>query len=278
MMGRVPWVSEPDPCPRWLNAACPPLYHAPSVCRSMKGMLQASLTLFVTAGAYGQCGSSPSTSCCEVQRGPGCNDAACCTLVCATDPFCCIEVWDALCVNLAADRCAGCPAGPPPANDTCPGALPIGLGDTPFDTRSALTDGPPDPDCASPVCAGDIQVHMDVWFRYTAADDGALLVSACDSPGLDVRIAVYPGCDCGNLVNLTQCNDSSGDCADPRVAMTVAAGNCYLIRVGTGDGLAGTGTLRLADTGRTGCPAQAAAAPPTPRRGATTWSAATRSA
>jgi hypothetical protein len=38
---------------------------------------------------------------------PGCNDPACCTAVCAVDPFCCQWVWDQGCVSQALALCGG---------------------------------------------------------------------------------------------------------------------------------------------------------------------------
>ncbi|MFO0829329.1 MAG: hypothetical protein U0572_14420 [Phycisphaerales bacterium] len=41
---------------------------------------------------------------------PGCNDAACCDLVCSLDPFCCMVAWDQACADLATTLCTPCPA------------------------------------------------------------------------------------------------------------------------------------------------------------------------
>ena len=38
---------------------------------------------------------------------PGCEDAACCDLVCQMDPFCCIDPWIQNCANIANDNCTG---------------------------------------------------------------------------------------------------------------------------------------------------------------------------
>jgi hypothetical protein len=56
-------------------------------------------------------------SCLEPHEGPGCEQVACCELVCQVDVFCCEGVWDQLCADEAARFCAadGCslPACPP---------------------------------------------------------------------------------------------------------------------------------------------------------------------
>jgi hypothetical protein len=68
-------------------------------------VLPALLTPAVTLHA--QC---PASGSCFVAHGtPGCNNEACCDLVCAADPFCCNVSWDSLCVGQATDAC-GCGA------------------------------------------------------------------------------------------------------------------------------------------------------------------------
>ncbi|MFM8873143.1 MAG: hypothetical protein ACKOJI_07310, partial [Phycisphaerales bacterium] len=39
---------------------------------------------------------------------PGCSNPECCTVVCAQDPFCCSESWDASCASKARVLCATC--------------------------------------------------------------------------------------------------------------------------------------------------------------------------
>ena len=43
--------------------------------------------------------------CCVNNGTPGCDDPICCELVCDTDAFCCIGIWDALCADLAETVC-----------------------------------------------------------------------------------------------------------------------------------------------------------------------------
>lgn len=40
-------------------------------------------------------------SCLEWHEGPGCEDETCCDFVCVLDPFCCLALWDDLCVERA---------------------------------------------------------------------------------------------------------------------------------------------------------------------------------
>src|SRR5262245_22583403 len=55
-----------------------------------------------------------SGSCCVGHGAPGCNDPACCNIVCDFDYFCCIG-WDADCASWAEQLCGSVCAG------TCPG-------------------------------------------------------------------------------------------------------------------------------------------------------------
>jgi hypothetical protein len=54
------------------------------------------------------CGSSSAGACNAAHATPSCSDAACCNTVCAIDPSCCIQSWDAICVQLAAAYCVSC--------------------------------------------------------------------------------------------------------------------------------------------------------------------------
>jgi hypothetical protein len=51
------------------------------------------------------CGGSVTGSCYSAHANAHCNDAGCCTTVCASDPFCCNNQWDSICVNEALDTC-----------------------------------------------------------------------------------------------------------------------------------------------------------------------------
>ncbi|MBU3682853.1 MAG: hypothetical protein FGM39_02330 [Phycisphaerales bacterium] len=55
------------------------------------------------------CGNSANACCVLSPNGtPGCSNADCCTVVCAQDPFCCSESWDASCAAKARVLCATC--------------------------------------------------------------------------------------------------------------------------------------------------------------------------
>jgi|GEM_PF-526914 len=58
-------------------------------------------------GANDFCGTTQ-VSCLTVHPTPGCNDAACCAVVCAVDPSCCVDGWDSVCVANAINLCGPC--------------------------------------------------------------------------------------------------------------------------------------------------------------------------
>ncbi|MGP1346737.1 MAG: di-heme oxidoredictase family protein [Phycisphaerales bacterium] len=63
------------------------------------------------------CGSPDAGDCCVANGTPFCNDAACCELICAADPFCCDTQWDQICADAAINDCGIC--GDPPAGACC---------------------------------------------------------------------------------------------------------------------------------------------------------------
>jgi hypothetical protein len=80
--------------------------------------------------------------CCEGQSTPGCDDAACCEMICSFNPYCCEVEWDAFCAKDAANLCAACD-GPcnPRAGDCC---------------EEQPTPGCNDPTCCGVVCGFDL--------------------------------------------------------------------------------------------------------------------------
>ena len=69
------------------------------------------LTLVYGSTVVG-CGDPAAGDCCLAGSAPACSDEACCTLVCATDAFCCDTQWDQFCANAAAQLCKVCGAVP----------------------------------------------------------------------------------------------------------------------------------------------------------------------
>lgn len=66
----------------------------------------------VESMACGQCGDAG--SCCQSSSSPGCETPAVRDCVCAADPFCCADVWDAQCVaDVFLFECGSCPGNNP---------------------------------------------------------------------------------------------------------------------------------------------------------------------
>ncbi len=198
-------------------------------------------------GGGGGCGTGG--DCCVAGTAPGCADVECCTLICAADAFCCDTQWDQLCADAAVAGCANCGGGgggDPPANDNCDAAATVALGDHPFDSTGATTDGnnPTDAVCG----AFGAGFFNDVWFSFTAATADNFTASTCNQASFDTRIDILDGCG-GTLL---ACNDDGDGCAgfSSLVTFPALAGQTVLIRVG-GYGAAdsGTGTLSITAEG-----------------------------
>ncbi|MEM8713976.1 MAG: hypothetical protein AAGG01_23790, partial [Planctomycetota bacterium] len=102
----------------------------------------------------------------------------------------------------------------------------LGTGPHAFDTSAATTDGVADPVCSS---AGSDQIFDDVWFRWTAIEDGPHVLSLCTGSATgNPRVAVYDGSCAGSLI---ACND---DACGLRSELSFYAvnGNRYAVRIG----------------------------------------------
>lgn len=132
--------------------------------------------------------------------------------------------------------------GPPPAvaNDECSGAIALGSGvPEAFDNALAtFSAGAP-----APSCGNGVLDPLDLWYSFTALEDGTVDVSTCGS-GFDTRLEVYSG-DCGALVS-EACEDDNGPlCAgsEASVSFVGVAGTTYYARVAGFSGDSGAGTL-----------------------------------
>jgi hypothetical protein len=196
-------------------------------------------------GGGGGCGSGG--DCCVAGSAPGCNDIECCTQICAGDAFCCETQWDQICAIAAIDGCSVCSGGgDPPANDNCANAQSVGLGNHPFDTNGATTDGsnPTGAQCGS-FGAG---FFNDVWYSFTAPSAGNFKASTCNNASFDTRIDVLDACG-GNII---ACNDDGVGCANftSEVVFAATAGQVVKIRIGAYSAAGfGTGTLAITSEG-----------------------------
>jgi hypothetical protein len=91
----------------------------------------------------GPCGNPNAGSCTVPNGSPGCDDAACCKLVCSADPYCCDTEWDFLCVDAANLNCKGGGGG---------GACGEGAGSC-FESNG--TPGCDNEECCELVCSAD---------------------------------------------------------------------------------------------------------------------------
>ena len=130
----------------------------------------------------------------------------------------------------------------PPANDACANRSGIPLGNTPFTTVGATTDGPAHTGCNF---FNNSQVTNDIWFNYPSQCDGTLFISLCGNATWDTKIAVYNGEGCNNLDSrLIGCSDD--DCGNQSVvSLAAATHDFFTIRVGGYNGATGAGTLVL---------------------------------
>jgi hypothetical protein len=115
----------------------------------------------------------------------GCDSLACCSSVCAADPFCCSTQWDGVCAQLAKNGCE-----PPPP--TC------GAFSTVSCYKVDLFPGCNDTDCCIVVCAVDL-VCCDVAWDATCVEHA---VALCVPPSCPVSSDLTcfeshlgPGCE-----------------------------------------------------------------------------------
>lgn len=201
----------------------------------------------------GIAGPCPAAGSCFIAHAtPGCDDAKCCSTVCACDPFCCETSWDAFCAGDGKGT-SGCGAAalctPPPCpvvegvpNNCCEDAIAISAGLTAFSTIGATTSGLP-----HATCQFDGQTYNDIWFTHVATQTRTLTISTCGLADYDSDLVVYQGSDCGSLT-LVGCNDDFTGCDlfTSSVSVDVEAGLTYTIRVGGWmEGDQGTGQLSL---------------------------------
>ncbi len=128
------------------------------------------------------CGDPAAGACCVAHAAPFCSDANCCELVCAVDPFCCSNSWDALCAaeTIAFPSC-GC--------DPCAVS-----GETCFAVHA--TPGCDDATCCSQVCTADPSCCETGW-DIACKDAANTLCAGCGSPLVGSCFCAHanPGCD-----------------------------------------------------------------------------------
>jgi len=122
-------------------------------------------------------------------------------------------------------------------SDSCATPDPItGSGPFAFDNSAATTgvDGQTTSNCLFYAQNGILQ---DVWFAWTATQNGRVLLSTCGQTAVDTKIAVYAGSTCpGASPTAVACNDdmttSGVGNLQSRLEFDVVPGNTYLIQLG----------------------------------------------
>ncbi|MBT6969456.1 MAG: hypothetical protein HOA02_11800 [Planctomycetes bacterium] len=154
-----------------------------------------------------------------------------------------------------------------PAHSWFEAAEPITAGDTNFSITSAVTTTGPALDPA--VCAMNVsndQIHHDLYYCFTVATSGDVLVSTCGGPTINTRLAVYGDCARDDPSAVIMCNDeaATGSTAGGTTAagsnnpactnfaaeliFEATQGESYLIRLGTfNSNELGDGTVTLID-------------------------------
>jgi len=198
------------------------------------------------------CGDPGTGDCCVANGTPFCEDAACCTQICAADAFCCDTQWDQICANAAIAGCTNCQVAPP-ANDECASATNLPVGVTAYSTSGATG--------TTLACTkfGNGNIYNDIWYRHTATGNGELVISLCGST-FDTKVAVFDACG-GALVACDDDADAPSACAgtlQSEIRFTPTCGTTYYISVGA-YGAAGFGsgniTVTQAGTCAAPCPA-----------------------
>jgi hypothetical protein len=142
--------------------------------------------------------------CCEPHSTPGCDDPACCEVVCAIDPTCCTIIWDADCVHEAEHNCPQCSPdvicgdGNCVAGETCEtckedcGPCPV----CPGPGKCCVPHSSPScnlPECCGPVCDIDPDCCITAW--DVRCVEIAKTIDTCFCPVIDA------GTSCAGDVN-----------------------------------------------------------------------------
>ncbi len=155
------------PTPGCDGAACCTLVCQidPTCCGS--GGWDQACVLLANQSCVGYPGAAASGSCFTPHANPNCDSASCSVAVCAFDPFCCSNSWDASCAALAGFACPGNPG-------TCGGP---GTGDC-FQTNSngACSDAT----CCNAVCAVDPTCCSQSWDQICVIIAEDVCVTGCE--------------------------------------------------------------------------------------------------
>ena len=125
-----------------------------------------------------------------------------------------------------------------PANDACGAAGPIGLGTFTGSTLGATNDG-------SATC-GSSTSSSDVWYRYTATEDGNVSFDTFNS-SFDTVLSLHSGCPATGTE--LGCSDDADGTTGSALDLVMTAGDEVWVRIAGFGGDAGDYTLHVAETG-----------------------------
>ena len=212
-------------------------------------------------------GCGGATGACDVVHATvGCDNSACCSAICTSNPPCCEIAWDQSCVDLAFDptitQCGYfnyvCTPGTPANNCATSPTLVTADGSKPFSNVGATQDGPDYGDTCS---SGNNECNNDVWYKFTAVANGEATASNCGTVTVDTKMAIYDMGTSPATFNyntlpdvLVGCNDdgAGGTCyltgsTTPfasSLTVSVTVGHTYLLCVSSyDDGVTGTGSV-----------------------------------
>jgi hypothetical protein len=124
-----------------------------------------------------------------------------------------------------------------------------GVGSFVFDNTTATIDpavGQLEAECSE---WGFTQVPQDVWFEWTAAADGLVLISTVGGTTVDTKIGVYPTSGCPAIGTAVACNDDASGTFQSEVVFAVTTGDTFMIQIGLYGGSApmsgGAGTFGI---------------------------------
>lgn len=243
------------------------------------GLVNAINNPLGVAAATTACGLS-AESCFTSHSTPHCNDASCCTTVCAIDPFCCNSSWDNICVTEAWDLCRNCGPGAGSCYATHgPGCEDISCCstvctadpfccDTSWDSlcvqraeatcRTGLTCAEAklltvsvpatlsfstleDSSGSDDSTCGTNDIYA-VWRRYVPDCSGMSTITICSNDAVQPTVTVFSSCGGTQIA----CSASAAPCganAGASVEFATLAGQSYYIRISAVNGLDTTGTI-----------------------------------
>lgn len=172
--------------------------------------------------------------CCVPNITPGCEDPACSAAVCATNPFCCDQAWDSLCVGIALAEvaCQSVGGSCPELGDCCvehgsPGCEDPGCTAAICDLRPSCCSEPWSAVCAGAAsnlaaCQGvggscPVSVCGDEFADATEVCDGVDLVGEDCTTQADFQGGALACLDDCSGFDTSACADYAGECCTPHV-------------------------------------------------------------